>query len=461
LPSTIPSMRSGPAEQLRGENLVRPAPEWWRPDEASAGESRPWTQGIVVPSDSSGPFIALLVFTFVLLIAPQSIYPALESLRPAWLSAAAAGALLLFDRYPSGPWLIPCRETRAALCLVGWSVLTVPFSYWPGGSVSMILQLYVKTLTIFWLLSLTVNSPHRLQTVAWTLSLLAIPLAYSGISNFVSGQFIQGGSHNRIFGYEGALTSNPNDLALMLNLIIPFAIALLSIHPSLYTRLLLLAVIGLCVAAIVVTFSRGGFVTLAALWFFYMLKHGRRGKLGWPLIALLVALFCIPLLPHGYMSRLGTITDIETDETFSAQSRWEGMVAGVKFVALHPLVGDGIGMSVLALNDMLGDRWIVVHSAYLEYAMDLGLPGLALYLTLLVGAIRSATFVFQRSAGISSLRVVCSLGEGLQASLLAFAVGAFFSPVGYHFYFYYLAGLAVGARQMCERSIGPRESPPA
>jgi probable O-glycosylation ligase (exosortase A-associated) len=454
----VSGMRSEAAEPLRREDPLRPSTEWWRPAEPGANESRTRT-AVVLPSDSSGPFLALLVFTFVLLISPQSIFPALAPLRLAWLAAAGACAMLIFDRFRSGgPWLIHGRETRAVLCLAGWSVVTVPFSYWPGGSWSMLSELYFKTLTIFWLLSLTANTPQRLHAVAWALSLMAIPLACTGISNYLSGEFMAGGSHNRISGYEGALTDNPNDLALMLNLIIPFAIALLPIHRSLYSRLLLLAVIGLSLAAIVVTFSRSGFITIAALWFFYIWKLGRRGKAGWPLAALLVVIFCMPLLPHGYIFRLSTITDIDTDETFSAQGRWEAMVAGAKFVAAHPVVGDGIGMNVLALNDMLGSQWHAVHNAYLEYAMDLGLPGLALYLTLLVGAMRSARFAHERSAGFPSLRTVFFLGEGLQASLLAFAVGAFFAPVGYHFHLYYLAGLAVGARQICEVAIGRPES---
>src|SRR5262249_25429513 len=274
------------AESLGRKDPV-PSTEWWRSGGPTAKESRTRAEAIVVPSDSSGPFVALLVFTFVLLISPQSIFPALEAFRPAWLAATAAIVMLFFDRLPrGGPFLVAGRETRAVLCLAAWSVLTVPFSYWPGGSVSMLQELYFKTLTIFWLLSLTVNTPRRLSSVAWALSLMAIPLAYTGISNYLSGEFIGGGSHNRILGYEGALTQIPNYLALMLNLIIPFAIALLSIRRSPYSRLVLLAVIGLSVAAIVVTFSRSGFVTITALWFFYMTKLARRGKAGWPLAAL-------------------------------------------------------------------------------------------------------------------------------------------------------------------------------
>src|SRR5262245_18562660 len=120
-------------EPFRGEDLIpsKPPTEWWRPAESGGGEKRNATEGIVVPSDRSGPFIALLVFTFVLVISPQSIFPALQSLRPAWLAATASIAMLLLDRLPrGGPFLIACRETKAAFCLAVWAVVTVPFSYW-------------------------------------------------------------------------------------------------------------------------------------------------------------------------------------------------------------------------------------------------------------------------------------------------------------------------------------------
>jgi hypothetical protein len=36
---------------------------------------------------------------------------------------------------------------------------------------------------------------------------------------------------------------------------------------------------------------------------------------------------------------------------------------------------------------------------------------------------------------------------------LAFAVAAFFYPVGYHYYFYYFAGLAVAARKIGQADV--------
>jgi len=38
-------------------------------------------------------------------------------------------------------------------------------------------------------------------------------------------------------------------------------------------------------------------------------------------------------------------------------------------------------------------------------------------------------------------------------SLIAFAVSAFFYPVAYRFDFYYIAGLAVAAKNICDHEI--------
>jgi hypothetical protein len=48
-------------------------------------------------------------------------------------------------------------------------------------------------------------------------------------------------------------------------------------------------------------------------------------------------------------------------------------------------------------------------------------------------------------------RELFCLAEGLQISLIAFAVAAPFYPAAYHFYFYYMAGLAVAVRSVYEQ----------
>ena len=117
----------------------------------------------------------------------------------------------------------------------------------------------------------------------------------------------------------------------------------------------------------------------------------------------------------------------------------------MRFVAAHPILGAGVGMNVLALNETRGASWKNVHNVYLEYAVDLGLPGLGLFLALFAGCLCATVVAMRRAAAITAPDLFL-LAEGLQTSLLVFAVAALFHPVAYHFYFYYVAGLAIAAR---------------
>ena len=95
-------------------------------------------------------------------------------------------------------------------------------------------------------------------------------------------------------------------------------------------------------------------------------------------------------------------------------------------------------------------QWSKVHNVYLEYAVDLGIPGLVLFLLLMVSCIKAAAFVRDRSLQIVGLRELAYLAEGIRISLVAFAIAANFYPVAYHLYFYYFAGLALAVKATYE-----------
>jgi O-antigen ligase len=169
----------------------------------------------------------------------------------------------------------------------------------------------------------------------------------------------------------------------------------------------------------------------------------------------------VPLLPAGYMERLSTITDFEADPTGSAQGRWSDYRVATRFVVANPILGAGIGQDILAL-DRLRARvtWRSIHNAYLEYAVDLGLPGLLLFLWLLVATFRSARRVESRTSTDPSLRDLCLLASSVQIALAAFAVAAFFHPIAYQFYFFCVAGLAVALRNACIAELSPVSAGP-
>jgi hypothetical protein len=423
---------------------------WWRHDTVPLDQ--PGAHAVPrTKVGGGGAFWALMAFTFVLLVSPQSFVPALASLHIALLAAAAAGLLYVVGGLTGrGPALRLGRETGIALGLVIWAVLTLPFSYWPGGSVAFMFDIYLKALIIFWLLGNVVNTPERLRIAAWVLSLVAVPLALTGVRSFFSGGFLAEEASrglNRIEGYDAALTDNPNDLALMLNLILPLTLALFFDSRRFWLKCLLGGIASLDIIAVVATYSRAGFLTLGVVCFVYLL-YMLKDRRGTALLFAGLVLCSIPLLPSSYLHRLDTITDIQADETNSAQTRLSDSLAAAGYVASHPLVGAGIGQDILALNQVRGRTWTKVHDAYLEYAVDLGLPGLLLFLWLMQSTLRSAKQARRLAQPVAELSGVQRIAEGINASLWAFAVAAFFYPDGYEFYFYYMAGLAVAARQI-------------
>ena len=101
-----------------------------------------------------------------------------SDLRIALLAAGVAIVAQLLDRalhrQPVGP-LHPAIVI--AFALVGWAALTVPLSYWPGGSVAELTDHFLKAVAFFWLIGTVVTTQHRLRLFVWVLVLCSIPLS--------------------------------------------------------------------------------------------------------------------------------------------------------------------------------------------------------------------------------------------------------------------------------------------
>lgn len=428
---------------------------WWRPPTYKQPSAV-----VAAASGSSVAFWSLVAFTAILLLSPQAWVPALKVVRIAFLAAGFAMAAHVADRTIHRQSITPLSpEIGIVLALVAWSVLTLPLSMWPGGSVRVLTDHYLKAIAFFWLLGTIVTSTDRLRAMAWTLVLCSVPLAATGVANYLSGATLSTGVRGfyRIEGYVGSggsgLTGNPNDLALMLNLIVPLAGVLAFVSRG-TRRLVAIAALLLAVLAIVLTFSRAGFMTLAASFVMFLLVLARRKAAG-AAAALLALVVCIPpLLPAGYVDRLSTITNIESDRTGSAQGRWRDIQEAAEVVAKNPVVGAGIGNDILAMNVQRGDDWTQVHNVYLQYGVDLGIPGLVLFAWLHLLCYRTARAVEKRSAKQGTNRDLTLLAAGIQVSLVAFLVAAMFHPIAYQFYFFSIGGLAVALRNIWHAESG-------
>jgi probable O-glycosylation ligase (exosortase A-associated) len=425
---------------------------WWRPESPAASPDAASRY-----SGSRVAFGALVAFTGFLVLSPQVWFPFLKSLRIAFVAAGIAILAHLLDRaVHRRPVDRLHPEIAIAVALVGWSVLTIPLSYWPGGSVTELTDHFLKAVAFFWLLGTVITTGDRLRMFMWLLVLCSVPLSFTAVQNYQSGVFLRTPemSAARIAGYNpggSGLADNPNDLALMLNLLIPFAAALMVSARRIVLRAVAACALLLSVAAVIVTFSRAGFLSLVATGVISLLVVARRQ----PLTALAIALVLfvsVPLvLPHGYLARVATITNIESDRTGSAQGRWNDLGVAVDIVAKNPATGVGPGQNVLALNRERGPTWRLVHNVYLQYAVDLGLPGLMLFMWLFVAVFQAVNRVRRRARKDRdpALRELGCYAGAVQVALLAFAVTGFFAPVAYQFYFYCVAGLALAIKNVC------------
>jgi O-antigen ligase len=389
----------------------------------------------------------LVAFTAVLFIAPQENIPGAGALHLAQLTGGAAVVAYGFERIAGRRRLWdPTPETRVALVLAAWGLLLGPISFWPGGSIGFMIDVWLRSVLIFLLLSQVLTTPERFKALFWTFTAVSVPIGFTAVKNFVTL------SGDRIVGYAGPLTENPNDLALTLNLFVPMTVALMLMSKRPLTRVVLAAVLLLDTAAIFATFSRSGFLTLilSALLCAHLLPRRQRGGAGlMPTVVLIgAALIAVTAAPSSYVDRLHSIVDVSVDRTGSASERLADAQTALAYIATHPILGGGAGMSVLALNEFRDTNWTKVHNVYLETAVDLGIPGLLLLLALWRSAARSARAArtMPASAASAAGTEVPLIGGAIEIALWVFAVAALFHPVSYQFYFYYLAGMAAALR---------------
>lgn len=399
------------------------------------------------------PFWCLMFFTFVLFLAPQLFVPALGPLHLAKTSAGLAALAYIGNRLRTGkPLTVGGPEVRLMVWLTGLALLSIPFSRWPGGSLAFFTGVFIKSVIIFFLIANLLDTVGRLKLLITSIILWGSIVAAMAIENFLVGHVLE--NSTRIQGYSSVLAGDPNDLALLLNVILSLIIGLLFATRRPAVKGLLLGIGGLVVTGIVVSFSRGGFVTLAVIFVACLAKCVRaRGPLVLVPASLLVVVSLV-MLPGGYTERLSSLLDPSRDKVGSISHRWQEMQLGLTFMLENPLVGVGLGVDTLAYVERgVGWGW-ETHNALLQVGADLGIPGLLVYVLLVVQSVRGLRRTQRRLKGSSDGREIVAIATGLELAIYSYVVGAFFLPVPYDFTFYYLAGFAVAVR-----AIGARLTP--
>jgi O-antigen ligase len=255
-------------------------------------------------------------------------------------------------------------------------------------------------------------------------------------------------------GHEGrGLTTHfgdENDLALGMNVALPFAVFGAFALRSRVARALLVVASGLFVAGVVTSDSRGGLVGLAATTGAVLVFARRRLAIGAALaagVALLVA-----LAPDSYWAEMRTMFD-SNDATRTERIRhWEEAKAVWRDNALLG-VGPGNVPWVIGhyenydtkLTHSLAGR--AVHSLYWTLLAEFGLAGVLLYGAFVVLLVRRC-LAMARAPDPPGV-YAHAWARAIPCSLVAWLASGLFLSVLYYPHLYFLAALAlaIGALQ--------------
>jgi putative inorganic carbon (hco3(-)) transporter len=273
---------------------------------------------------------------------------------------------------------------------------------------------------------------------------VSVYLSIAAIQDYQAGLFGIGTEiTSRIMGRIKGLFDNPNDLALHLVTMVPIAVGLAMAKPGMFRKFVYIGAAGLMVAAIVVTFSRGGFLGLVAVSFFLVLKLGRKQRFPTMAAFFLAVVLFFALAPGSYGSRLSTIFNIGGDLTGSASQRNQVLKRSILVTLRYPLFGVGLGNFHYKSFQELG-----THNAYTQVGSEMGVAAMIMYIMFLVYPYKRLKEIEKATDGKKDDRYYYYLSIGLRASLIGYMVASFFAAVAYQWYIYYLVGYAIALRRI-------------
>lgn len=237
---------------------------------------------------------------------------------------------------------------------------------------------------------------------------------------------------------------DPNDLAVALVVAVPLLVAVLGgeRRPTPAMRALGVLAAVLLVAGAAATFSRGGALALAAAVTWLLVRRVLPVRVlvgtlaGTAVVVAGTAQFAAAKLSRALQEK----TFIAASNVDTRELRWQ---AAARMLANHPVLGVGPGgfrgaYAAASHNAELAEQTPVAHNMFLEIAAELGLPAFCAFIGLIAVAFVAAERVLR--AGRDRAAMV-----GVQAALLAVAVGATFLSEQYYLPIWLLPALAIAA----------------
>ena len=373
----------------------------------------------------AGAFFWLTAFYFVYCGRPADLVPLVGIVPLAKITGAIATLTLLLSIGRTSRQLrdLP-REAFYLLFLIILLFASALLSpVWKGGAFFITLD-FAKVLIVWVLTFLLVTSFRRLRRLIFLQSASVAVISFAAIA--------KGHSVPRLDSVIGGFYANPNDMAFAIVLSVPFCLAFLLTARNVARKFAWAMAIVVMLSALMLTASRAGFIDLVVVGVVLLWQFGVKGKR--PYLIIGAGLLSAALLFsagqrlgvrfHGIFESGNTGEQDSAHESY--EDRRELMVRAIAAITKYPVLGVGPGDFVV-----YSGMWRDVHVAYLQIAVDGGIPVLILYLLFFARGFTNLR-VLSRTKNLDD-ETVLFVGA-LKSSLVGFVVGACFAPEAYQLF---------------------------
>jgi len=154
-------------------------------------------------------------------------------------------------------------------------------------------------------------------------------------------------------------------------------------------------------------------------------------------------------------------TELQTDKERystigSTEARMRLLKDSLRITAAHPLSGVGPGNFPVEQDKLAQARgeksmWHVTHNTYTELSSEMGIPGLLLYMWMIVLAFKSLNAIIRVKERTPVWRELRLMALTLRAAFWAFLVVAFFASLAYNTDVPILVGIATALGFMAQQ----------
>ncbi|MGF1563198.1 MAG: putative O-glycosylation ligase, exosortase A system-associated [Geminicoccaceae bacterium] len=344
--------------------------------------------------------------------------------------------------------------TWLLLAFCGWTTVTTLTAYFPQAAFDKWL-IFFKIIVATVLGLLIIDDERKLKLLVLVIGL---SIGFLGVKG---GLFtiINGGQYI-VFGPKQSFMSDNNNMALAFVMAMPLMYFCLIHSVTSWQKWLMWFVLGTTLLATVATYSRGGFVALAAVLAVLWLRSRR--KVASSIILVFVAVIALTFMPQEYRERIRSIADYEQDG--SAQSRFSSWSFAIDAANQSPLTGGGYKVFYLHQKEdqkIYRAGYSDAHSIYFEVLGEHGYVGLLMFLALGVASIWQCQRMSWQCRGDPHVKWLSDLAQMLQLSIIAFAVGGAFLTLATFDLYYQLLALVVLAEAIMlqQRASKPLPAP--